>query len=140
MGDFLSARSCVFCWFPAMLFVLLPRWKSVLQVLGSLDVMLQADFFDPFCAMGQENRQNAVQVVKKLLSDEGWIGLYRGLGPRFFSMSAWGTCMILAYEYISLYSYLTLQILGRCFQSGVQCCQHNFLSVGRHSTEIFGSR
>ncbi|XP_057523423.1 uncharacterized protein LOC130803249 isoform X4 [Amaranthus tricolor] len=93
-----------------------------------------------FRAMGQENRQNAVQVVKKLLSDEGWIGLYRGLGPRFFSMSAWGTCMILAYEYISLYSYLTLQILGRCFQSGVQCCQHNFLSVGRHSTEIFGSR
>lgn len=62
-------------------------------------------------AMGQENRQNAVQVVKKLLSDEGWIGLYRGLGPRFFSMSAWGTSMILAYEYLSMDSYLTLQIL-----------------------------
>ncbi|XP_057522098.1 uncharacterized protein LOC130802187 isoform X2 [Amaranthus tricolor] len=50
--------------------------------------------------MGDENRQNAVRVVKKLVADEGWKGLYRGLGPRFFSMSAWGTSMILAYEYL----------------------------------------
>lgn len=50
--------------------------------------------------MGQDKRQNAVQVVKKLIADDGWIGLYRGLGPRFFSMSAWGTSMILAYEYL----------------------------------------
>ncbi|KAJ8443011.1 hypothetical protein Cgig2_028234 [Carnegiea gigantea] len=49
---------------------------------------------------GQDGRQNAVQVVKKLIAAEGWNGLYRGLGPRFFSMSAWGTSMILAYEYL----------------------------------------
>lgn len=52
--------------------------------------------------MGEENRLKAVQVVKKLIADEGWKGLYRGLGPRFFSMSAWGTSMILAYEYLSM--------------------------------------
>ncbi|KMT18671.1 hypothetical protein BVRB_2g028000 [Beta vulgaris subsp. vulgaris] len=50
--------------------------------------------------MGLDNKQNAVQVVKKLIADDGWQGLYRGLGPRFFSMSAWGTSMILAYEYL----------------------------------------
>lgn len=50
--------------------------------------------------MGHENRPSARQVVKNLIADEGWQGLYRGLGPRFFSMSAWGTSMILAYEYL----------------------------------------
>lgn len=40
------------------------------------------------------------QVVKSLIADDGWKGLYRGLGPRLFSMSAWGTSMILAYEYL----------------------------------------
>ncbi|XP_050270494.1 uncharacterized protein LOC126714399 isoform X2 [Quercus robur] len=50
--------------------------------------------------MGHEKRNTARQVVKGLIMDEGWKGLYRGLGPRFFSMSAWGTSMILAYEYL----------------------------------------
>ncbi|KAK7847254.1 solute carrier family 25 member 44 [Quercus suber] len=51
--------------------------------------------------MGHEKRNTARQVVKGLIMDEGWKGLYRGLGPRFFSMSAWGTSMILAYEYLN---------------------------------------
>ncbi|CAK9175783.1 unnamed protein product [Ilex paraguariensis] len=50
--------------------------------------------------MGHEKRPTARQVVKSLIADEGWTGLYRGLGPRFFSMSAWGTSMILSYEYL----------------------------------------
>lgn len=50
--------------------------------------------------MGHDQRPSATQVVKKLISEDGWKGLYRGLGPRFFSMSAWGTSMILAYEYL----------------------------------------
>lgn len=52
--------------------------------------------------MGHENRPSTRQVVKNLIADDGWKGLYRGLGPRFFSMSAWGTSMILAYEYLSM--------------------------------------
>lgn len=51
--------------------------------------------------MGHEKRPTVRQVVKGLVVDDGWTGLYRGLGPRFFSMSAWGTSMILAYEYLS---------------------------------------
>lgn len=50
--------------------------------------------------MGLEKRPTARQVVKQLVSEDGWKGFYRGLGPRFFSMSAWGTSMILAYEYL----------------------------------------
>ncbi|XP_010260523.1 PREDICTED: solute carrier family 25 member 44 [Nelumbo nucifera] len=50
--------------------------------------------------MGHERRETATKVVKRLIADDGWKGLYRGLGPRFFSMSAWGTSMILAYEYL----------------------------------------
>ncbi|PIN01949.1 hypothetical protein CDL12_25536 [Handroanthus impetiginosus] len=50
--------------------------------------------------MGHETKPTARQVVKKLIADDGWTGFYRGLGPRFFSMSAWGTSMILAYEYL----------------------------------------
>nr|GMC97197.1 solute carrier family 25 member 44 [Ipomoea batatas] len=47
-----------------------------------------------------DNKPTARQVVKQLIAEDGWTGLYRGLGPRFFSMSAWGTSMILAYEYL----------------------------------------
>lgn len=50
--------------------------------------------------MGHEKGHNARQVIKSLIKDEGWKGFYRGLGPRFFSMSAWGTSMILTYEYL----------------------------------------
>ncbi|KAL0377614.1 UNVERIFIED_CONTAM: Solute carrier family 25 member 44 [Sesamum radiatum] len=50
--------------------------------------------------IGHEKRPTARQVVRNLIADDGWTGLYRGLGPRFFSMSAWGTSMILAYEYL----------------------------------------
>ncbi|XP_019451029.1 PREDICTED: solute carrier family 25 member 44-like [Lupinus angustifolius] len=50
--------------------------------------------------MGHEKRSSVKQVVKDLIKEDGWKGLYRGLGPRFFSMSAWGTSMILAYEYL----------------------------------------
>ncbi|CAB4274767.1 unnamed protein product [Prunus armeniaca] len=50
--------------------------------------------------MGHEKRPTAREVVKGLIRDDGWKGFYRGLGPRFFSMSAWGTSMILAYEYL----------------------------------------
>lgn len=51
--------------------------------------------------MGHEQRSSVKQVVKDLIKEDGWKGVYRGLGPRFFSMSAWGTSMILAYEYLS---------------------------------------
>ncbi|CAI9752758.1 unnamed protein product [Fraxinus pennsylvanica] len=50
--------------------------------------------------IGHEKKPTARQVVKNLMAEDGWPGLYRGLGPRFFSMSAWGTTMILAYEYL----------------------------------------
>ncbi|KAJ0963519.1 hypothetical protein J5N97_028641 [Dioscorea zingiberensis] len=47
-----------------------------------------------------KQRQTARQVVKRLIADDGWKGFYRGLGPRFFSMSMWGTTMIVSYEYL----------------------------------------
>ncbi|KAK1272443.1 Mitochondrial carnitine/acylcarnitine carrier-like protein [Acorus gramineus] len=51
--------------------------------------------------MNHEKRESARHVIKSLIAEDGWKGLYRGLGPRFVSMSAWGTSMILAYEYLS---------------------------------------
>lgn len=60
--------------------------------------------------MGHERKSSARQVVKNLIKDDGWTGFYRGLGPRFFSMSAWGTSMILAYEYLSMVSFLSYTI------------------------------
>ncbi|GER45287.1 mitochondrial substrate carrier family protein [Striga asiatica] len=51
--------------------------------------------------IGHGKRPRAREVVRNLIADDGWTGLYRGLGPRFFSMSAWGTSMILTYEYLS---------------------------------------
>ncbi|XP_068654736.1 uncharacterized protein [Aristolochia californica] len=50
--------------------------------------------------MEHKKRESVRRVVKTLIAEDGWQGLYRGLGPRFFSMSAWGTSMILAYEYL----------------------------------------
>lgn len=52
--------------------------------------------------MGHEKRNTAREVVKGLIKEDGWKGFYRGLGPRFFSTSAWGTSMILTYEYLSM--------------------------------------
>ncbi|CAL5406276.1 unnamed protein product [Camellia sinensis] len=43
--------------------------------------------------MGHEKKHTVREVVKGLVADDGWKGLYRGLGPRFFTMSAWGTLM-----------------------------------------------
>nr|AFK36496.1 unknown [Medicago truncatula] len=50
--------------------------------------------------MGNDNRSSIKQVAKDLIKEDGWKGLYRGFGPRFFSMSAWGTSMILTHEYL----------------------------------------
>ncbi|XP_073057442.1 uncharacterized protein [Primulina eburnea] len=50
--------------------------------------------------MGHGKKPTVREVVKNLIADGGMAGFYRGLGPRFFSMSAWGTSMILAYEYL----------------------------------------
>ncbi|KAK3212422.1 hypothetical protein Dsin_017128 [Dipteronia sinensis] len=50
--------------------------------------------------IGHDKRPSARHVVKNLIAEDGWKGLYRGLGPRLFSMSAWGTSMILGYEYL----------------------------------------
>nr|XP_019706612.2 cleavage stimulation factor subunit 50 [Elaeis guineensis] len=61
-----------------------------------------------------KQRQTARQVVKRLIVEDGWKGFYRGLGPRFFSMSAWGTTMIVAYEYLSRETFLSLHIIC-CF-------------------------
>ncbi|KAL2335403.1 hypothetical protein Fmac_016616 [Flemingia macrophylla] len=48
-----------------------------------------------------EKKISVKQVAKDLIREEGWKGLYKGLGPRFVSMSAWGTSMVLVYEYLS---------------------------------------
>lgn len=56
--------------------------------------------------MRHEKKTSVRKVVRNLIAEDGWTGLYRGLGPRFFSMSAWGTSMILTYEYLSMYFLL----------------------------------
>ncbi|CAL5369775.1 unnamed protein product [Camellia sinensis] len=58
--------------------------------------------------MGPKKKHTLREVVKVLIVDDGWKGLYGGLGPRFFTMSAWGTSMILSYEYLSRDSSFTL--------------------------------
>ncbi|XP_074568318.1 uncharacterized protein LOC141824881 [Curcuma longa] len=50
--------------------------------------------------MDNTQKPNVRQVIRRLIAEDGWKGFYRGLGPRFFSMSAWGTSMIVAYEYM----------------------------------------
>ncbi|GLJ44257.1 hypothetical protein SUGI_0925050 [Cryptomeria japonica] len=47
-----------------------------------------------------ESKPSVKRTIKRLMDEDGWKGFYRGIGPRFFSMSAWGTSMILAYEYL----------------------------------------
>ncbi|KAL8251187.1 hypothetical protein R6Q59_034880 [Mikania micrantha] len=50
--------------------------------------------------MKHEKGPSTRQVIKALMAEDGLKGFYRGIGPRFFSSSAWGTSMILAYEYL----------------------------------------
>ncbi|KAI3423354.1 uncharacterized protein J3R85_011088 [Psidium guajava] len=45
-------------------------------------------------------RPSVLNTTKTLLEQEGWCGFYRGFGPRFLSMSLYGTTMIVTYELI----------------------------------------
>ncbi|CAM6107591.1 unnamed protein product [Calypogeia fissa] len=45
-----------------------------------------------------------LQTVRSLMKEDGWKGLYKGLGPRFISMSLWGTSMITTYEFLKRFS------------------------------------
>lgn len=67
--------------------------------------------------MGHGKKSSVKQVVKELISEDGWKGVYRGLGPRFVSMSAWGTSMILAYEYLKRLCAKDEEAFGQ--QSGI---------------------
>ncbi|KAG6743006.1 hypothetical protein POTOM_053950 [Populus tomentosa] len=71
--------------------------------------------------MSLERRSSARQVVKSLIKDDGWTGFYRGLGPRFFSMSAWGTTMILAYEYLST-GMVSQHLASPVFETSMSGC------------------
>lgn len=48
-------------------------------------------------------------TVKQLVNEDGWKGFYRGLGPRFLSMSLWGTSMIVTYEFLKRLSLKPMQ-------------------------------
>jgi len=39
--------------------------------------------------MDIESTPSIKQTIERLINEDGWKGLYRGLGPRFISMSAW---------------------------------------------------
>ena len=41
---------------------------------------------------------SAAAVVRQLLREDGFSGLFRGRGPRTASVALWGTCMVNAYE------------------------------------------
>ncbi|KAL1539158.1 solute carrier family 25 member 44-like isoform X1 [Salvia divinorum] len=45
-------------------------------------------------------RPSIMKTAKTLLKEDGWIGFYRGFGPRFLNMSFYGTTMIVTYELI----------------------------------------
>ncbi|KAL5996557.1 hypothetical protein ACLOJK_026637 [Asimina triloba] len=45
-------------------------------------------------------RPSVIKTTKLLLQEDGWMGFYRGFGPRFLNMSLWGTSMIVTYELI----------------------------------------
>lgn len=49
------------------------------------------------------------RTVKVLWNDDGWKGFYRGLEPRFLSMSLWGTSMIVTYEFLKRLSVRPLE-------------------------------
>ncbi|KAL7216308.1 hypothetical protein ACSBR1_028287 [Camellia fascicularis] len=65
--------------------------------------------------MGHEKKHTVKEVVKGLVADDAWKGLYKGPGPRFFTMSAWGTSMILSYEYLRRDSSFTLLLYSIIF-------------------------
>ena len=51
-------------------------------------------------------RPSVLKTTKTLLKEDGWWGFYRGFGPRFLSMSLYGTTMIVTYELISMSTFL----------------------------------
>ena len=48
-----------------------------------------------------DGRPSVTKTAKALFKENGWLGFYRGFGPRFLNMSLYGTSMIVTYELIS---------------------------------------
>lgn len=48
-----------------------------------------------------DGRPSVTKTAKALYKEDGWLGFYRGFGPRFLNMSLYGTSMIVTYELIS---------------------------------------
>ena len=93
--------------------------------------------------MDNENKPKAGQVVKRLIAEDGWKGLYRGLGPRFFSSSAWGTSMIVCYEYLSMFSpplvkcILMLLVPWLLYQTIVTCIYMVAYFTAAHASWVY---
>ncbi|CAO2821692.1 unnamed protein product [Amaranthus hypochondriacus] len=47
-----------------------------------------------------DGRPSVTKTAKALYKEDGWLGFYRGFGPRFLNMSLYGTSMIVTYELI----------------------------------------
>lgn len=45
-------------------------------------------------------RPSVLKTSRALFKEDGWLGFYRGFGPRFLNMSLYGTTMIVTYELI----------------------------------------
>ncbi|XP_065868326.1 uncharacterized protein [Euphorbia lathyris] len=63
---------------------------------------------------GEENGKRGPsvgQVVKNLVKEGGWAACYRGLGPRWASMSMSATTMITTYEFLKRLSTKTQEVL-----------------------------
>uniref|UniRef100_A0A9I9CPR3 Solute carrier family 25 member 44-like n=1 Tax=Cucumis melo TaxID=3656 RepID=A0A9I9CPR3_CUCME len=55
-------------------------------------------------------RPSVLKTSRALLKEDGWVGFYRGFGPRFLNMSLYGTTMIVTYELISKSGFLVFLI------------------------------
>ena len=63
---------------------------------------------------GDENRRRGptvMQTVRKLVREGGWMACYRGLGPRWASMSMSATTMITTYEFLKRLSMKNQEVL-----------------------------
>lgn len=84
-------------------------------------------------------RPSVLNTTKTLLKEDGWWGFYRGFGPRFLSMSLYGTTMIVTYELISTFSsHLCIEVTRTsCFHKNYSMFPISASSPGLRLTHCF---
>jgi Mitochondrial carrier protein len=69
----------------------------------------------------RQNNHSIYQIARSIVQQEGFLSLYKGIGPPLLSLSILGTLTFTQYSYFQDYFQATPGWDGRNFLAGISC-------------------